>query len=111
MADVIVDEELAEAQASLKDGGKKDDKKSDTENSDNRIKSIVQDSPISRALSTIMEYAVRTGASDIHIEPLENVLKIRTRVDGVLREVMKLPKSSEPAFISRIKKSDDFNSS
>ncbi len=67
------------------------------------IKTIVQDSPISRALSTILEYAVRTGASDIHIEPLENVLKIRTRIDGVLREIMKLPKSTEPAMISRIK--------
>lgn len=67
------------------------------------IKTIVQDSPISRALSTILEYAVRSRASDIHIEPLENALKIRCRIDGVLREVMKLPKSIEPALISRIK--------
>lgn len=63
----------------------------------------VQDSPISRALSTILEYAVRSRASDIHIEPLENSLKIRARVDGVLREIMKLPKSIEPALVSRIK--------
>lgn len=67
------------------------------------IKTIVQDSPISRALSTILEYAVRSRASDIHIEPLEDDLKIRCRIDGVLREVMKLPKSIEPALISRIK--------
>ena len=67
------------------------------------IKTIVQDSPISRALSTILEYAAKTGASDIHIEPLEHELKIRTRVDGVLREIMKLPKSVEPALVSRIK--------
>ena len=67
------------------------------------IKTIVQDSPISRALSTILEYAVRSRASDIHIEPLEDALKIRCRIDGVLREVMKLPKSIEPALISRIK--------
>jgi type IV pilus assembly protein PilB len=64
---------------------------------------IKQDSPISRALSTILEYAVRARASDIHIEPLEGDLKIRCRVDGVLREIMKLPKSIEPALISRIK--------
>jgi len=64
---------------------------------------ITQDSPISRALSTILEYAVRARASDIHIEPLETALKIRCRVDGVLREIMKLPKSIEPALISRIK--------
>ncbi|MBC7764732.1 Flp pilus assembly complex ATPase component TadA [Microbacteriaceae bacterium] len=69
----------------------------------NDIKTIVQDSPISRALSTILEYAVKSRASDIHIEPLEKALKIRCRVDGVLREVMQLPKSIEPALVSRIK--------
>ncbi len=67
------------------------------------IKTIVQDSPISRALSTILEYAVKSRASDIHIEPLEKALKIRCRIDGVLREVMQLPKSIEPALVSRIK--------
>lgn len=72
-----------------------------TENSD--IKTIVQDSPISRALSTIMKYAVKARASDVHIEPLEKSLKIRCRIDGVLREIMQLPKSIEPALVSRIK--------
>lgn len=71
--------------------------------SDNAIKTIVQDSPISRALSTILEYAVKSRASDVHIEPLEKSLKIRCRVDGVLREIMQLPKSIEPALVSRIK--------
>lgn len=70
---------------------------------DTNIKTIVQDSPISRALSTILEYAVKSRASDVHIEPLEKALKIRCRVDGVLREIMQLPKSIEPALISRIK--------
>ncbi len=67
------------------------------------IKTIVQDSPISRALSKILEFAARNRASDIHIEPLENSLKIRCRIDGVLREIMQLPKSIEPALVSRIK--------
>lgn len=67
------------------------------------IKTIVQDSPISRALSTILEYAVKSHASDVHIEPLEKSLKIRCRIDGVLREIMQLPKSIEPALVSRIK--------
>ncbi len=71
--------------------------------SSSEIKTIVQDSPISRALSTILEYAVKSHASDVHIEPLEKALKIRCRVDGVLREVMQLPKSIEPALVSRIK--------
>lgn len=59
---------------------------------DTNIKTIVQDSPISRALSTILEYAVKSRASDVHIEPLEKALKIRCRVDGVLREIMQLPR-------------------
>lgn len=67
------------------------------------IKTIVQDSPISRALTTILEYAAKSGASDIHIEPMPNDVKIRARVDGVLREIMRLPKSIEPALVSRVK--------
>lgn len=67
------------------------------------IKTIVQDSPISRALSKILEYAARNRASDVHIEPLEGSLRIRCRIDGVLREIMQLPKSIEPALVSRIK--------
>jgi len=72
------------------------------EKADN-IKTIVQDSPISKALSTILEYAAKNRASDIHIEPLKNELKIRCRIDGILREIMKLPKATEPPLISRIK--------
>ncbi|HSX06139.1 MAG TPA: ATPase, T2SS/T4P/T4SS family [Candidatus Saccharimonadia bacterium] len=67
------------------------------------IGTIVQDSPISKALNTILEYAVKNRASDIHIEPLKDALKIRCRIDGILRELMKLPKSTEPPLVSRIK--------
>jgi type IV pilus assembly protein PilB len=70
---------------------------------DKNIKTLVQDSPISKALSTILEFAARNRASDIHIEPLPDALKIRCRIDGILREVMKLPKSTEPPLVSRIK--------
>lgn len=77
--------------------GKPADKKKDD------IKVLVQDSPISKALSTILEYAARNRASDIHIEPLEKELKIRCRIDGVLVEIMKLPKSTEAPLVSRIK--------
>ena len=67
------------------------------------VKTIVQDSPISKALTTILSYAAKTKASDIHIEPLENSLIIRCRVDGVLRKIMDLPKNVAPALVSRIK--------
>jgi type IV pilus assembly protein PilB len=69
----------------------------------NNIKTIVQDSPISKALSTILDYAAKNGASDVHIEPLQDGLKIRCRIDGILREILRLPKSTEPPLVSRIK--------
>lgn len=67
------------------------------------VKTITQDSPISKALATILDYAAKSKASDIHIEPLEDSLIIRCRIDGVLRKVMELPKTIEPALVSRIK--------
>lgn len=69
----------------------------------NKIESVVADSPISKALSAILEYAANNRASDIHIEPMQNELKIRARIDGVLREIMRLPKSTEAPLVSRIK--------
>lgn len=73
------------------------------ENVNSNVKTIVQDSPISKALTTILSYAAKTKASDIHIEPLENSLIIRCRIDGVLRKIMELPKTVAPALVSRIK--------
>ena len=67
------------------------------------VKTITQDSPISKALTTSLDFAAKSKASDIHIEPLENSLVIRCRIDGVLRQVMELPKAIEPALVSRIK--------
>ena len=87
----------------LKADVEKTDENTAVSAADKDIKVIVQDSPISKALSTILEFAAKNRASDVHIEPLENELKIRCRVDGVLREIMKLPKSTEPPLISRIK--------
>ncbi|MEX0881436.1 MAG: GspE/PulE family protein [Candidatus Saccharimonadales bacterium] len=89
------EEEAAAEQAS------KDDKIA--KKNEKNVQTIVQDSPISRALSAIMNYAARNQASDIHIEPTEHELKIRCRIDGVLREVMRLPKTAEPPLVSRIK--------
>jgi type IV pilus assembly protein PilB len=80
-----------------------DKPKGEVKPGDKKVQVIVEDSPISKALSAIMEYAAKNRASDIHIEPLEKELRIRVRIDGVLREIMKLPKSTEPAIISRVK--------
>lgn len=77
--------------------------KANGDNKDGNVKNIVQDSPISKVLTMILDYAAKNRASDVHIEPLENELKIRCRIDGVLREIMKLPKSTEAPLASRIK--------
>lgn len=98
IGDLSDDAKTNDAQAAEKGAPKKADK-----DKQSNIKTIVQDSPISKALNTILEYAVKNRASDIHIEPLKESLKIRCRIDGILREIMKLPKSTEPPLISRIK--------
>ncbi len=67
------------------------------------IQTLVQDAPITRALNAILDYAAQSRASDIHVEPREKELKIRYRIDGILQETMTLPKTIEPALISRIK--------
>ena len=89
--------------ADLKDVNKvaQNEEKERKENSE--AQTITQDSPISKALTSILDYAAKSKASDIHIEPLEKSLIIRCRIDGVLRKTMELPKSIEPALISRIK--------
>jgi type IV pilus assembly protein PilB len=92
-------EGLSELGDKLAPKSDKNQKATDAKNT----KNIVQDSPISKALSTILDFAAKNRASDVHIEPLEDSLKIRCRIDGILREIMKLPKSAEPPFISRVK--------
>jgi type IV pilus assembly protein PilB len=87
--------EKEQAQAQL-DAGKKD-KKPD------KLDRIVQDSPISRVLSSILDYAAGARASDVHIEPREEDVRIRARIDGILQQIMVLPKALEPALVSRVK--------
>ena len=64
---------------------------------------ISEDSPIAQTINLLLEYAIRSSASDIHIEPRENFVQIRYRIDGVLKEVNRLPRSVLGALISRIK--------
>jgi type IV pilus assembly protein PilB len=97
-----IDKEVAGALGTHLEEDEETDKKSNKKDAQN-IETVVQDSPISKALTAILDYAATNRASDIHIEPLEKELKIRCRVDGILREIMKLPKSTEPPLVSRIK--------
>lgn len=61
------------------------------------------DSPIAQTVNLLLEYAIRSHASDVHIEPREEFVQIRYRVDGVLREVNRLPRNVMGSLISRIK--------
>lgn len=64
---------------------------------------ITEDSPIAQTVDLLLEYAIRSHASDVHIEPREDFVRVRYRIDGVLREVNRLPSNVMGALISRIK--------
>lgn len=64
---------------------------------------LTEDSPIAQTVNLIIDYGVKNGASDIHIEPRENFVLIRYRVDGILREANKLPRKVLGSLVSRIK--------
>jgi type IV pilus assembly protein PilB len=66
-------------------------------------KDVAENSPIAQTVNLIIDYGVRAGASDVHIEPRENFVLVRYRVDGILREANKLPRKVLNSLISRIK--------
>ena len=68
-----------------------------------KAKDITEDAPIAKTVNVILEYAIKSRASDIHIEPREAIVQVRYRVDGVLKETMTLPKPILTAVVSRIK--------
>jgi type IV pilus assembly protein PilB len=64
---------------------------------------VAEDSPIAQTVNLLLEYAIRSHASDIHIEPREGFVQVRYRIDGVLKEVNRLPHNVIGALVSRIK--------
>ncbi len=64
---------------------------------------LAEDSPVAQTVNLIIEYGIKAGASDIHIEPREGFVVIRYRVDGLLKEANKLPRKLLNSLISRIK--------
>ncbi|MGH7468503.1 MAG: type IV-A pilus assembly ATPase PilB [Longimicrobiales bacterium] len=63
----------------------------------------VEDAPVVKLINGILTDAVHRGASDVHIEPYEKEVRVRYRIDGVLKEMMKPPLKMRPALTSRIK--------
>lgn len=64
---------------------------------------LAEDSPVAQTVNILIEYGVQAGASDIHIEPREDFVVIRYRIDGLLKEANKLPRKLLGALVSRIK--------
>ncbi len=64
---------------------------------------VAEDSPIAQTVNLLLEYAIRSNASDIHIEPRETFVQVRYRIDGVLKEVNRMPRNVLGALTSRIK--------
>lgn len=77
----------------------------DAKESDEQVseEDVAEDSPVAQTVNLLIDYAIKQGASDIHIEPREDHVSIRYRVDGQLKEVNKLPKKVLQALVSRIK--------
>jgi type IV pilus assembly protein PilB len=68
-----------------------------------KLGEIIREAPIAKIVATILEFAVKARASDVHIEPQEDKTRIRYRIDGILHEKLVLPKKVHEAVISRIK--------
>lgn len=67
------------------------------------LKKMAEDLPVVRIVDTLLRHAIIQGASDIHIEPMENELLVRYRIDGILHDAMTLPKHAASTIAARIK--------
>ena len=93
----LIDTDTSEIFESLDQYGMNDEPELD------QLRQMVEDAPIVRLTNLIITQAIHTKASDIHIEPLKNSVRVRYRVDGVLHEELTIPKHSQAALISRLK--------
>lgn len=67
------------------------------------LSKVAEDTPIIRVADAVLRHAVAEDASDIHIEPMEDKVLVRYRVDGLLRDMLELPKTAAPGLVARIK--------
>jgi len=71
--------------------------------SEKELKKLAEDLPVVKIVDTLLNHAIIQNASDIHIEPMENQVLIRYRIDGILHDAMVLPKAVESGIAARIK--------
>lgn len=92
----IIKKESASIQT-VSDDGKTEEK------TEKELKELAEDLPIVKIVDTLVSHAILQGASDIHIEPGEESLIVRYRIDGILHDAMVLPKDTAPGIVARIK--------
>jgi type IV pilus assembly protein PilB len=92
----------SEVNAALKET-KQANQSSNLQNLSVLSKEVVREAPITRIVETILGYAVKARASDVHIEPQEDRTRVRYRVDGILGEKLILPRTVHDAVLSRVK--------
>lgn len=71
--------------------------------SDANIEANIDDAPVVKLVNSMIDFAIRAGSSDIHIEPMEDRVRVRIRIDGVMQEIMSNPVSAKEAITTRIK--------
>ncbi|PJA49749.1 type II secretion system protein GspE, partial [Candidatus Shapirobacteria bacterium CG_4_9_14_3_um_filter_39_13] len=64
---------------------------------------VIREAPVAKIVATVLEFAIKSRASDVHIEPQDDKTRIRYRIDGILHEKLILPKKVHEAVVSRIK--------
>jgi type IV pilus assembly protein PilB len=74
-----------------------------SEVSEQELKQMAEDLPVVRIVDTLLRHAIIQGASDIHIEPMEEAVLVRYRIDGILSDAMKLPKMASDSLVARLK--------
>jgi type IV pilus assembly protein PilB len=79
------------------------EKKRDEDISEDRLLQMVDDAPVVRLANLVIRQAIRDKASDIHIQPEANRVRIRYRIDGILHDTMSVPKKVQAPLVSRIK--------
>lgn len=70
---------------------------------DANIEANIDDAPVVKLVNSMIDFAIRAGSSDIHIEPMEDRVRVRIRIDGVMQEIMSNPVSAKEAITTRIK--------
>jgi len=96
---VVSNEELQDLLESIES----EEEESEEEKSTQDLERLAEEAPVVKMANVVLIQAIVEGASDVHFNPEENELRVRFRVDGVLRDAFHLPKNLQEAIISRIK--------